>query len=478
MLSQLCPVPMITKSLFGTIIFNLPRASPDPIFNAKKLFAASKNPNKINGTVGLYTSPTPDIWSNFPTSPIIKYLLNDSEFQAEVGKSTATYLPITGDPEYIELMERRFMPSNIPKTDLLSFQTLSGTGGLYLANSIIRQLTDRPIILPEQTWANHTNIFTNYKNYTYLDNYDNLRNGDIPVAQRVSINDMIRYILMPFTDIMYSKPNYPYINDNPYLNYNIDCGGQYNSKYNMRHDYHDESSVTDKLIPVLFHTCAHNPTGIDISAEQWGKVFDAMLSIKTRSGKFQYLPVFDTAYAGFASGEVSHDVAPLKIAADKGIPFMTVFSCSKNFGLYGARTGMLSFHLPNMSEYDRTNLTATVSKIIRAQYSNPPAFGSSVVKYILRNSTISNEWENMLSEVVKDIKYKREFIADNVVNDRLKYVKDGKGMFSLLDITSKQISILKEKYGIFTVGNRISYCGIQNSQLKYLCDTLNKVIAN
>ena len=148
MLSQLCPVPFIMKSLVGTAIFNLPRMSPDPIFNAQKLFADSKNPNKINGTVGIYKGPhiLDDIWDNYPTSPIVKYLLNSPKFQDEIGKNTSSYLPITGDPEYIELMEKNFMPSNIKKSDVLSVQTLSGTGGLYVANSIIKLFTNEPIL--------------------------------------------------------------------------------------------------------------------------------------------------------------------------------------------------------------------------------------------------------------------------------------------------------------------------------------------
>ena len=462
-MSHLCPVPLIARSLLGTAILNLPYISPDLIFNAQKLFADSKNTNKINGTVGLFKSPYPldNIWDNYPTSPIIKYLLNDQKFKDEIGKNTASYLPIIGDPEYIDLMENQFMPSNIQKSNILSVQTLSGTGGLYLANSIIKLFTNEPILLPEQTWANHRNIFPIHKNYQYLDS----KSENSLIRPSINIENTIKSILAPFTTNNYSKTKYPYINDNPYINYNSYVEDIKN--YNM---------TNDKMVPILFHTCAHNPTGIDINNEQWETIFDAMLSVKSHTGKFQYLPVFDTAYAGFASGEITRDIEPLKIAINKGIPFITVFSCSKNFGLYGARTGLLSLHIPNIGEYDKAKLKDNIAKIIRSQYSNPPSFGSTIVKYILQNRELLDEWKYMLLKVVEDIKYKRIFIANTVDNQKLKYTKYGNGMFSLLNITPTQIQILNNKYGIFTVGNRLSYCGIKNEQLKYFCDSYNKVL--
>lgn len=472
MLSHLCPVPAVARSLLGTGILNLPRIAPDPIFNAQKLFADSKNPNKINGTVGIFKGPhiLDDIWDNYPTGPIVKHLLNKQKFKDEIGKNTSTYLPIIGDPEYIELMEKCFMPTNIKKTDVLSVQTLSGTGGLYLANSIIKLFTNESILLPEQTWANHHNIFSNYKNYKYLGN-ELVTYGygagkfKVEVEEpKIDVDNMIKTILDPFTsNSKYSKSKYPYINDNPYMNDSIHMN--------------DNIDKSEKIVPVLFHTCAHNPSGIDINIPDWERIFDSLMSVNSNEGKFRYLPIFDTAYAGFASGEISRDIEPLYLAVKKGIPFISIFSCSKNFGLYGARTGLLSLHIPGIGEYDKENLKGTIAKIIRSQYSNPPSFGSTIVKHILQDADLLGNWKYMLSKIVEDNRETRAFIANNVNDMKLNYVKYGKGMFSLLDITPKQIQRLNNKYGIYTVGNRFSYFGIKNKkQLEYFCDSYNKVL--
>ena len=128
---------------------------------------------------------------------------------------------------------------------------------------------------------------------------------------------------------------------------------------------------------VLFHGCAHNPTGADLNHEQWEQV------LKIVQEK-EILPFFDMAYQGFATGDVDEDAYAIRLFANSGINMVLSQSFSKNFGLYGERIGCLSFLTQN--EEEKIAVETNIARIARSEYSCPPKFGAIIVNIIFSSS--------------------------------------------------------------------------------------------
>jgi aspartate aminotransferase len=134
---------------------------------------------------------------------------------------------------------------------------------------------------------------------------------------------------------------------------------------------------------VLLHACAHNPTGMDPTLEQWSQISKVMLQKKM-------LPFFDCAYQGFASGNAPQDAAAIRMFVNDGHHLAVVQSFSKNFGLYGQRVGALS--VVTGSEHEAQSVLSQLKIVIRSSYSNPPRFGAAIVTEILSDPQMTNDF--------------------------------------------------------------------------------------
>jgi len=134
---------------------------------------------------------------------------------------------------------------------------------------------------------------------------------------------------------------------------------------------------------ILLHVCAHNPTGMDPTIEQWKAISDAC---KERS----LLPFFDCAYQGFASGDARKDAASLRLFVEEGHNLACVQSFSKNFGLYGQRIGALS--VVTNSEDEAKKVVSQLKVHIRPSYSNPPRHGARLVSTVLKDDQLTSEF--------------------------------------------------------------------------------------
>ena len=138
------------------------------------------------------------------------------------------------------------------------------------------------------------------------------------------------------------------------------------------------------------HCCAHNPTGIDPTQEQWREIAQV---IKEK----QLFPFFDGAYLGFATGDLELDTFSIRLFVEEGIEFFLAQSYAKNFGLYGERIGTLSVHTNNPSTI--TPLKSQISRTVRTMYSNPPTYGARVVATVLGDEELHQEWLESLKYV-------------------------------------------------------------------------------
>lgn len=131
----------------------------------------------------------------------------------------------------------------------------------------------------------------------------------------------------------------------------------------------------------ILHGCAHNPTGVDPTMDEWGQIADAIQAKK-------HIPFFDVAYQGFASGDLEEDAASVRLFAERGIEFFCAQSYSKNLGLYAERVGAINAVLSDSASAKKT--LSQMNRIARAMYSNPPVHGARIASTVIGEAASPN----------------------------------------------------------------------------------------
>lgn len=222
---------------------------------------------------------------------------------------------------------------------------------------------------------------------------------------------------------------------------------------------------------VLFHGCCHNPTGIDPTAEQW-KVLAEMSQAKG------WLPLFDFAYQGFARG-LEEDAEGLRIFAASHQELIVASSYSKNFGLYNERVGACTLVAADADTVDRA--FSQMKSVIRANYSNPPAHGASVVATILSNDALRTLWEQELSDMRQRIHRMRQLFVNTLqekgANRDFSFIINQNGMFSFSGLTKEQVLRLREEFGVYAVASgRVNVAGMTPDNMAPLCEAIVAVL--
>ena len=221
---------------------------------------------------------------------------------------------------------------------------------------------------------------------------------------------------------------------------------------------------------VLLHASCHNPTGADLSAEQWQAVADVL-------EQRRLLPFLDMAYQGFARSH-EEDVAVLRAFADRFDEMIVASSCSKNFGLYRDRVGALSVVSRNASESAASWSQAV--NIVRRVYSVPPNHGAAVVAIILDDPALRATWRGELDTMRDRLKSNRQVLADALAagpaQRDFSHLPRGFGMFSLLGLSQDEVARIRTEYGVYMVGSsRINIAGVSEANLAYLADAIAAV---
>jgi aspartate aminotransferase len=221
---------------------------------------------------------------------------------------------------------------------------------------------------------------------------------------------------------------------------------------------------------VLFHGCCHNPTGIDPTLEQWQQL--AKLSVEKG-----WLPLFDFAYQGFARG-LEEDAEGLRAFAALHKELMVASSYSKNFGLYNERVVPVRWS-PLKETVDRA--FSQMKSVIRANYSNPPAHGASVVATILSNDALRAIWEQELNDMRQRIQRMRLLFVNTLQEkgaDRdFSFIIKQNGMFSFSGLTKEQVLRLREEFGVYAVASgRMNVAGMTPDNMAPLCEAIVAVL--
>ncbi len=337
-------------------------------------------------------------------------------------ENSKTYLGIPGSADYALAVQQLLFGADssiVSGGRAQTAQTPGGTGGLRVAAELLsRQTGARRVWVSDPTWANHIGIF---------------QSAGLEIAR--------------------------------YAYYDAD-----------KHDMDFESMLADLSQAsagdvVLLHGCCHNPTGIDPDREQWARLADLC---STRG----LLPLFDFAYQGFARG-LDEDAEGLRLFAEKCDEILVASSFSKNFGIYGERTG--AFTLVAASAEIAATVFSQVKSIIRVIYSNPPKHGSALVAAILGDAELRAEWEQELAAMRDRIKQMRGLLVTTLKNKGVEqdfsFIERQNGMFSFSGLSKEQVVKMREDSGVYAVDSgRFNVAAMTTGNMDALCDAIAAVI--
>jgi len=389
---------------------------PDGILGLVEAFNKDTSPDKVSLAVGAYRQDNGKPW-------VLPSVLKAEEQVVAAGLNKE-YAPIYGVDDFVKRARAFALGTDSPalaEERVASVQSLSGTGACRVIGEFYAKFLGQgaPFYLPQPSWGNHANIFKNagldVKAYKYLD----------AAGVGFDFDGMIA----------------------------------------------DLKAAPDGAA-VLLHACAHNPTGVDPTQEQWREI---CATLKARPGLSVF---FDSAYQGFASGDAELDAYAMRLFAAEGVPFALAQSFAKNFGLYGERVGVLSMVCGDKEEAAR--VLSQLKIIVRAMYSNPPIHGARIVAAVLGDPALEAQWraecKTMADRIIAMRSALREAIADAGSTRDWSHITSQIGMFCFSGLNPAQVERLRDEFHIYiTKDGRISMAGITTSNVEYVAKAVHAV---
>lgn len=222
---------------------------------------------------------------------------------------------------------------------------------------------------------------------------------------------------------------------------------------------------------VLLHPCCHNPTGVDLTAEQWDVVLQVIQDKKL-------IAFMDIAYQGFGV-DMDTDVYAIRKAADMGLSFFVSNSFSKNLSLYGERVGGLSVVCPSAEE--AALVQGQLKFTVRRIYSSPPAHGGMVVDLVMNDEALYQQWVGEVYQMrdrIADMRQKLQQALEAKLPERdFSYFTKQKGMFSFTGLSKEQVARLQSEFAIYMVDNgRMCIAGLNNKNVEYVANSIAAVL--
>ncbi|SMO38541.1 aromatic amino acid transaminase [Paracoccus laeviglucosivorans] len=382
---------------------NLKPQAPDKILALMGEYRADPRQGKIDLGVGVYKDATGH-------TPIMRAVLEAEKRMLET-ETTKTYAGLAGEPDFQKAMGDMILGAGYKAQTTASLATVGGTGAIRQALELARMANpDLRVFVSDPTWPNHVSIM-NFMglpivNYRYFDN-----------ATRAVDFDAMK------ADI----------------------------------------SAAKKGDVVLLHGCCHNPTGANLTLEQWTEV----ATILEANGA---TPLIDLAYQGFGDG-LEEDAAGTRLIADRIPEVLIAASCSKNFGIYRERTGILLALCADTATRDLAQ--GAMAFLNRQTYSFPPFHGAKIVATVLNDAGLRADWQAELEEVRGGMLRLREQLArelrDLSGSDRFDFIAAHRGMFSRLGATPEQVAKMRDEFAIYMVGDsRLNIAGLNDQTVPVL----------
>ncbi|MDC9589361.1 aspartate/tyrosine/aromatic aminotransferase [Xenorhabdus sp. XENO-10] len=393
---------------------NVDAYAGDPILSLMEVFKNDPRAEKINLSIGLY-------YDEQGITPKLQAVAAAEAQMRALPQSASLYLPMEGLFAYRVAIQELLFGKDHPLLNqkrIATIQTLGGSGALKVgANFLHRYFPDSEVWCSDPTWENHAAIFA---------------------GAGVKVN------------------YYPYFDDKT-------KGVKF-----------DEMLATFKQLPtksiILMHPCCHNPTGSDLTNDQWDQVVQVA---KER----ELLPFLDIAYQGFADG-MEEDAYVIRAMANAELPCLVSNSFSKIFSLYGERVGGLSVICDDAKVAERVlgQLKAGVRRI----YSSPPNFGAQVVARVLSNTELKNQWleevERMRLRILEMRTVLVNALKKALPEKNFDHLLKQRGMFSYTGFSQKQVDRLREEFGVYLVGSgRVCMAGVNHHNVQRIAEAFSAV---
>ncbi len=398
------------SSLFAQV----QQAPADPILGLTEQFNADPNPAKVNLGVGVYQDETGKL-------PLLDCVASAERTLAEAAKAKG-YLPIDGLASYDADVRRLVFGEDsavVADGRVVTVQTLGGTGALKVGADLLRQVSpEATVLISSPSWENHRALFTragfDVQEYRYYD--AGVRGVDFP-----GMLDDLR------------------------------------------------SAVPGTI--VVLHACCHNPTGYDLTDQQWGEVLDVVVA-----GRLT--PFLDMAYQGFSDG-IEADGRVVRRFAEAVPSLFCSTSFSKSFSLYGERVGALSILCADAAEAKR--VLSQTKIVIRTNYSNPPTHGAQLVATVLADPQLRAQWERELAGMRDRIKAMRSRLVEGLagagVTKDFSHIARQVGMFSFSGLTKDQMVRLRNDFGVYgTDTGRICVAALNERNLPSVVAAIAAVV--
>ncbi len=392
----------------------LEMAPRDPILGVTETYNADTNPKKVNLGVGVYYDDQGKV-------PVLECIRRVEQKLAEQ-PLPRNYLPIDGIPAYDRAVQQLvFGPDSPALRDqrVVTVQSLGGTGGLKVGADLLRRLNPKAgIWISDPSWENHQALF-DYAGF--------------------------------------KVQAYPYYDA---------------ATHGVRFDAMID---TLKRLPAgeiaVLHACCHNPTGADLTMEQWDRVIEV---VNVRG----IVPFLDIAYQGFADG-IDADAAAVRRFAQSCPAVFVSSSFSKSLSLYGERAGALSLVTQSADEAGR--VLSQLKRVIRTNYSNPPTHGGQAVAMVLNTPELRVLWEKELGEMRDRIKAVRRQLVDKIRAIRsdfdFSFIVRQRGLFSYTGLSKDQVKRLREEHSLYAIDSgRICVPAINSGNIDYVARGIASVL--
>ncbi|MBW7922960.1 MAG: aspartate/tyrosine/aromatic aminotransferase [Rubellimicrobium sp.] len=343
-------------------------------------------------------------------TPVMR-AVREAERRLVEAQTTKAYVALAGDPAFGDAMIALVLGDAVPRAQVAAITTPGGTGAVRQAFELVRMANPAAKVwASDPTWPNHLSI--------------------------------VRHLGIGLESYRYFDA----------ATRGLDIDGM----------LADLGRVAPGDV-VLLHGCCHNPTGANPTADDWARIIAV---VKDRGA----LPMVDLAYQGFGDG-LDDDAAATRAVAAAFPECLIAASCSKNFGIYRERTGILMAVMQDAGR--REVVQGNLAYLNRQNYSFPPDHGARVVTTILNDPDLRADWEAELEDIRKGMLTLRSQLADELKrltnSDRFEFIRQHRGMFSRLGASPEQVAALRETHGIYMVGDsRINIAGLNRDTVPVL----------
>lgn len=389
------------QSLFSP----LPAAAGDTIFALVEAFQNDPAPHKVSLSIGTYFDADGSI-------PVMRAVRQARAALIQAGKPHP-YLPIPGSASYRDAARSLVLGADGPApARVVTAQSVGGTGALRLGADLLRRTCPEAAVwVSDPTWENHDQIF---------------RQAGFTVHE------------YPYYDAATATVRFAQM--------------------------HDALQALPAGSIVVLHASCHNPTGVDLSPDQW----QALTELFARQG---LIPFFDLAYQGFGLG-LDADAEPIRAMARAGVECLVASSFSKNFSLYGERCGALNIVCHDAAAADRA--LGQLKLLIRSNYSTPPTFGAALVASVLNDPALRQVWAEELEQMRVRLVGLRARLSNALAQltgapDAWNYIERQHGLFSYMRLSPQQVESLRREHAVYLLkSGRLCVAGLTDGNIDHV----------